>query len=46
MRLAVVSLAAHVAQAYGATDVLVNNAGVSLIKRAEDDREAAWTEQW
>src|SRR5580704_18562784 len=36
------SLAQQVHQDYGAADVLVNNAGVSLISPAEDTTAAAW----
>ena len=38
----VVALAAHVAQAHGAADVLVNNAGISLIQAAEDTTVEQW----
>ncbi len=38
----VVSLAAHVARAHGAADVLVNNAGISLIMPAEDTTAEQW----
>jgi len=36
------SLAAHVATAHGAADVLVNNAGISLIMPAEDTTAEQW----
>jgi NAD(P)-dependent dehydrogenase (short-subunit alcohol dehydrogenase family) len=36
------ALAGHVATTHGAADVLVNNAGVSLIKPAEDTTTAEW----
>ena len=38
----VVSLAAYVARAHGAADVLVNNAGISLIMPAEDTTAEQW----
>jgi NAD(P)-dependent dehydrogenase (short-subunit alcohol dehydrogenase family) len=38
----VASLAARVAQAHGAADVLVNNAGISMIQPAEDTTAEQW----
>jgi NAD(P)-dependent dehydrogenase (short-subunit alcohol dehydrogenase family) len=38
----VATLAAHVAAAHGAADVLVNNAGISMIQPAEDTTAAQW----
>lgn len=38
----VIGLAAHVAQTHGAADVLVNNAGISMIRPAEDTTAAQW----
>ncbi len=38
----VATLAAHVAATHGAADVLVNNAGISMIQPAEDTTAAQW----